>query len=217
MANSKASVGGNKLWIATLPVAFFGFLALIARVVAAFGQSQQRGFETLWAVGGTVVGLPLLLVVLCLPIVLPHVWRARKLARRFPGALVLTCQKADGLDKSLEALGPGRGSADEDERSPDFYVLVVTKTDVSVWRGIRDPRSLLRFPLASLRGIAIEGCGYIGGKRRAIVLTVGSPDGEVQLPVMPRARGWGGLVSMSSKSLRQLASAIEAMQTKVAS
>ncbi|MBO1740456.1 hypothetical protein [Leifsonia sp. TF02-11] len=155
MIDSKSTSGGRRVWVATIPFAVFAGLSVIALVTSAFGQSPQRGGSALVAILATLVGLPLLLLLMVLPILAPQLNRNRRLRRRFPAATVLTSQKAAGLDEALSALGVIPSPASHADVAPQFFAVLFDEREVSLWFGTREPVKVAQFARPSISNAVV--------------------------------------------------------------
>lgn len=208
MIDSKSTSGGGRLWIATVPFAVFSGLSLIALGVSAFGESSQRGASTLLAVLGTLLGLPLLLLLMLLPILGPQLNRNRRLRRQFPAATVLTSQKAAGLDEALAALGFIPQPVTYAYAAPQFFGVLFDEHEVSLWFGTREPVKVAQFARASILNVVVAKRQRYSGMSWALVLQIVRDDEPVEVPLMPRIRGWFGAFPMSRDSLDRLAQSL---------
>ncbi|NUU06440.1 hypothetical protein [Leifsonia sp. C5G2] len=205
MIDSKSTSGGRRLWVASIPFAVLAVLALIALVVSAFGASQYRGLSTLLAILGTLLGLPLLILLMLLPILGPQLSRNRRLRHRFPTATVLTSQKAAGLDEALAALGFIPRPITHADAAPQFFGVVLDEHEVSLWFGTREPVKVAQFARASISNAVVAKRERYSGLSWALVLHFASDGEAVEVPLMPRFRGWFGAFPMSRASLERLA------------
>lgn len=192
MIDSTSTSGGRRASTATVPLAVLAGLSEIALVLSAFGESRLRGVTTLLAVLGTLVGLPLLILVMVLPILGPQLRRNRLLRLRFPAATVLTSQKA-GLDEALAALGVTPGQVTSTDAAPQFFGVVFDDHEVSVWFGTREPVKVAQFARASISDAVVARRQRFTGQSWALVLQIVGDVGSVDLSAHPENPGvaWG--------------------------
>jgi hypothetical protein len=208
MIDSMSTSGGRRMWVAAIPFAVCAGLAVIALVTSAFGQSPQRGVSALEAVLATVLGLPLLCLLMVLPILGPQLNRNRRLRRRFPAATVPTSQKVEGLDEALSALGFISHPVGPAESAPQFFGVLLDENEVSLWFGTRQPVEVARFARASIANAVVAKRQRYSGLRWALILEIARDGETVEVPLMPRIRDWFGAFPMSRGSLDRLAQAL---------
>jgi hypothetical protein len=208
MIDSKSTSGGRRAWTATIPFAVFAGLSLIALVISAFGESRQRGLLTLLAILGTLLGLPILILLMVLPVLGPQLNRNRLLRQRFPAATVLTSQKAAGFDEALAALGFIPRPVTQTDAAPQFFGVLFDEPELSLWFGTRKPVKVAQFARASISNVVVAKRQRYSGQSWALVLQIASDIETVEVPLIPRTRGWLGAFRMSRASLDRLAQSL---------
>jgi hypothetical protein len=142
----------------------------------------------------------------------PNSLRDAALKKRFPASIVLPANRVDELLKNFPAAkifrSPGMSS-----EIPLAFGLAADRDFLDIYTGSSSPRLLARFPWGSVTNLSLGTGSQVGTTYPTITVTVATPEGTVQLPIVVTGSGLLGLGYRRLPVLAQILTELESLRT----